>query len=242
MEVVNLEKTVSEIMEEAPFTLYDAIFREFFDNVIKTNKMLGLLDVPAASLIPSYQEMLKNEIDEVFSYTTKENLVKELLDVLVVGGFLYYLQSGRNFISSKGDASVWMGTGVYPCLVEIHANRNLPNVLWAAITLLCSLPVNIYGAVNEVIKSNLSKFSSDSNLLEMVEGNEYLYSNLRENIAAKIEKEGRYSGVFFTIVKDPYGVTRTVFWCTEEYGVPKHKYLKGLHYKEADIEKFWIKK
>lgn len=221
----------------------DYMYQQFFQQVIDTNIMLGMMDRNKDEMIDSYEVMLRNEIDEVFESVEDDdpqNLAKELVDVLVVGGFLYYLEKGYNFIQLFGDGVAFDAVSVNTLVDAYDVGETTAFVLQCTMSLLGRLPVDIQGLLNEVIESNLSKFTKYSHFFET--GLDY-HMELEEVIAADlktIEEAGRYSDLSYTLVEDPLGIKRVVFWCGKEYDEPKVKYLKGPHYKEADVSKYWL--
>lgn len=239
------EDFINTLKKETPD--YGAMFQHLYKEVIALNKMIGLEDVDHWKLIDSYEKLLQEEIKEVKEAIEKEdkyNLVKELIDVLVVGGYLYYLQKGHTFdcyneglngsFSLNEDLSIILKEQPHFAALEVAQSS------------LVKMGCDLEKAINEVLASNISKFPTEFEMRKA-----YWDENLEsfsENkptcqivkfICSQIEDEGRYSGVHCKTLVDGKGETRYSFWCTHEYGVEKFKYLKSQSYKDADMREVW---
>lgn len=211
----------------------DKIFHDFYEKVIATNKMIGLCDDlnnTRDSLIATYSKLLKDEVAEVKEALESQdasNFVKEVIDVLVVGGFLHYLENESNPIKDC-HAAPKSCRSLDSLLTRVFKEGELADyTLLYAESVLAKLNINLSLALSEVLNENLSKFP-------LADG-----CDIEEEIK-RLEADGRYSGVYAEKVVDFDDHERIVFWCSEEYGVEKRKYLKGSSYTKSNMSKVWL--
>ena len=84
---------------------YEAIFAKLYKGVIETNKLIGIglddmTEEERLTLIDTYYKLRVEEGKEVVEAIEEEdrtNLVQELIDVLVVAGYEYYLSYAEVF-------------------------------------------------------------------------------------------------------------------------------------------------
>ena len=218
----------------------------FYINVVETNRLIGLTldvlpeeDLPA--LIETYKNLLEDEQEELEEAMEKQNpteVVKEAIDVLVIGGYLWYLYTGYTYnytICYETDPKDLRDTGL----------ADLQRILMTTTTLLfeVSATMNVSKALELVVDENLRKFPTTEDMkyryMIVNEAGRLEYQSNLEEVLAKeilsIESQGRYSGVYYKKVLDRYGHERVVLWCTHEYGKEKKKYLKPTAWKKGDF-------
>jgi hypothetical protein len=233
---------------------YPAIFNKLYTSVIETNKLIGL-DIDEMSeedreaLTDTYYLLRVEEGKEVEEAIKKEdrtNLVNELIDILVVAGYEYYLSKGVSY----SDVNTKCGLPYYEdydlevllYMVTSKYSRGLSETIEYTQDALIAISCNLEKAIDEVLKANLSKFPTCDELITTL--NKTTAEYLTETTAIEyqthlLEKGGRYSGVTCEKVIDSKGEERLVFWSEKEYDVPKRKYLKPVSYVEANLNGIW---
>lgn len=213
---------------------YNAIFNKLHTGVINTNALIGqdvdkLSEDEINALKVTYKSLLTEELSEVqeaIDNKDKVNLLGELIDVLVVGGFLYYLQHRKPYTYEYSYSGV-------VCAFDIMLKGNSVNTnLHYAQAILQQMDCDVELAVDEILKANLSKFATPYDLMA------YYDTSLADAISMQIidlEKGGRYSGVTCEEVVDSNGDTYLIFWSSEEFGKVKRKYLKANTFSKADL-------
>lgn len=228
---------------------YEEIFAKLHKGVIETNKLIGigldnLDEEQREKLIETYFKLRVEECKEVEEAIEKEdktNLVNELIDVLVVAGYEYYLDYGAIY-----NSALWYQEDTAYALTEIIGNSGdrwgCSEVLEKAQEVLSQIDCNLEKAVDEVLRANLSKFPTCDEIITTLNKTtaEYLTGDTAiEYQIYLLEKGGRYSGVTCEKVIDSKGEERLVFWSEKEYGVDKKKYLKAATYVEANLNGIW---
>lgn len=223
---------------------YVTIFDKLYQGVIETNKLIGiglddLDDQQREDLIETYGKLRNEEIKEVqeaINNKDRNNLVKELLDVLIVVGYEYYLRKKYAFYTNtKPSFNIEED---FKWLLWNNENykgvMNQENILIFAQKLLQSMDINLEKAVDAVLKENLSKFPTLGELNSVV-----VQPDIIQWQCDQLEGE-RYQGVHCKEVVDNQGETRLTFWCTHEYGKAKLKYLKPISYQKCDLSNIWL--
>ncbi len=236
---------------EKPQTDYTKIFDKLYRGVIETNKLIGigLDDLTAQSrqdLIKTYGKLREEEIKEVLEAIDakdRDNLIKELVDTLVVVGYEYYLCRSTIFnsltkptlnLEHSAHRLVWHQENYEELL-------NLAPILNIAQCLLQAMNIDLESAIDAVLTENLSKFPTleelEDKYFDMYDGS--AYDSATQWQCSQLESD-RYQGVHCKEVVDSEGRTRLTFWCTHEYGKEKLKYLKPISYKKCDLSGVWL--
>lgn len=236
---------------------YRAIFEKLYLGVIETNKLIGigvddLTEEELDSLVDTYFKLRVEEgkeVEEALEKEDKVNLLNELIDVLVVSGYEYYLENDTVFECEVDDP--W---GLEVSLTDtVKYSKDLDfctNTLVSAQDALIGMDCDVANAVTEVLRANLSKFPTANALaVKLVLMDEFKdeydvfddipEKELIERQTGLLEKSGRYAGVSCEKVVDTEGKERLVFWSTTEYGEPKRKYLKPVTFKKCDLTSCW---
>lgn len=223
---------------------YVTIFDKLYHGVTETNKLIGiglddLDDQQREDLIETYGKLRDEEIKEVqeaIANKDRDNLVKELLDVLIVVGYEYYLRKKCVFYTNTkpsfniGEDFKWLFSLNAGFASIIH----LEMILRITQNLLQGMNINLEDAVHEVLDENLSKFPTLEELNEIV-----IQPDIIQWQCTQLESE-RYQGVHCKEVVDSKGETRLTFWCTHEYGKDKLKYLKPISYQKCNLNNIWL--
>ena len=224
------------------------LFLGLHQGVVETNELIGLKREDLSynemrNLLETYEKLLTEEIKEVqgaIDNKDRSNLVQELVDVLVVGGFLLYLKNGKVYDNER------VVDFTYNRVMESVLNKEVfdyEDVVFSSQCLLEMLDCNVEKVVNEVLQANLSKFPTYDELvtgLDKISGYGAVSTATVLEIQCKLLEGERYQGITSEAVVDSSGNTRYVFWCTYEYGVPKRKYLKPVTFKKADVSDIWF--
>lgn len=224
---------------------YNRIFSKLYEGVVETNKLIGIglndiTEEQRISLMDTYLKLRVEEGKEVAEAIEKEdkvNLLNELIDVLVVTGYEYYLKERKvwNYTDYMGSR------GLQCCLENIITYSSMRFCSLSTLTttqdVLICMNCDLEKAVDEVLRANLSKFPTIEELAMcgcLWSGSDY--ETLIEEQMQLLENGGRYTGVTAEPVVDSKGETRYVFWSEKEYGVPKRKYLKPESFIPADLQ------
>ncbi len=240
---------------EKPQTDYTKIFDKLYRGVIETNKLIGigLDDLTAQSrqdLIKTYGKLREEEIKEVLEAIDakdRDNLIKELLDVLIVTGYEYYLKEDYAFTAHNEDFySETVDMSLKSCLRHLGRKRtHVIDILTATQEALVYMNIDLEAAIDAVLAENLSKFPTQVGLsVPYLDNTKEAFIDITPAGMVKwqcsqLESE-RYQGVHCKEVVDSEGRTRLTFWCTHEYGKEKLKYLKPISYKKCDLSGVWL--
>ena len=233
---------------------YQAIFKKLYKGVIETNKLIGIglddiTEEQREALIETYFKLRieeGKEVEEAIENEDRTNLVNELIDVLVVTGYEYYLEKGFSFAVYNEDEewvpdSVPLEEDLFSVSYEAKIKNHGEDTILCVQDALAKMGCNLGKAVDEVLKANLSKFPTTVELAMC--GYKWdattNYDNVAEEQIKILEKGGRYSGVTCEKVIDSEGEERLVFWSEMEYGTPKRKYLKPVTFVKADLSDIW---
>ncbi|MCP4985262.1 MAG: hypothetical protein GY928_04075 [Colwellia sp.] len=233
--IASLEKKVVD---------YSSIFAKLYRTVIETNALTGLVreNLTEAELedkLEIYRKFTMDEIEEMvgaYKEQDRYELIKELLDVLVVGGYWYHLKNDRLYSSSRSAVDIESGIDI------VAKAKSVEVALHYTQSLLQKMGCDLDKAVDEVLNENLSKLSTLDDIEKAFEQEYSAHKVSTEELlswaCSKLEGE-RYSGVTAEKVVDSEGDTRYVMWCEKEYGVSKKKYLKGVSYRKCNLTDIW---
>ncbi len=195
---------------------YEVIFQKLYQGVVETNKLIGigLEDIDKEQrkkLIETYYQLRVEEgkeVQEAVENKDKENLVKELIDVLVVTGYEYYLQEEEIFecfVNEDSSLDIDLQTFIGSVSDYFSVTVTLSNVQDA----LTKIDCNLEKVVEEVLKSNLSKFPTLGELkhsLGWPPTDDIVFDEKVLSWQCKqIEHGGRYSGITAEKVVDYEG-------------------------------------
>jgi len=238
----SLEKPNEDIVKKALIRL--------FNGVVNTNKLIGLGDLEGdekEKLISTYKSLCLEEGKEGIAAVENKDKVEFLdfmVDYLVVGYYLHYLQEGE-----LGKITLILDEGITRDYKEFFLpsfeDGDYINCVYPVQDMLGNANIDINKAVDEVLESNLSKFPTMDELREGLSTQEHIdVGGVPDEVLVEIQIEciednGRYEGVICREVVAGEGETRLVFWSTTEYGETKVKYLKPCTFKEPDFESCW---
>lgn len=159
----------------------------FFFEVVKWNTIAGKLECPDA--IANQPLLIKEEFQEILDATTPEEYLDGLLDTFVVSAQQYYNQF-RSYPDFNADInSVAEGLD---CIKKAIECEEYWKVYLFIESILNKCNFDVKGCLEEVMRSNFSKFPS----FKEFEDEEYCKMECE-----RIEKEGRYVGVGYSLVE-----------------------------------------
>jgi len=230
---VNREKTVTEAL------------KRLYKGVLEINGMIGL-DTTSEALKGLYKALRQEEVGEVFKAIDDKDAVEFLdgiIDGLVIGSYEYNLNypSGNvNWISLK---EVDLKSEL-KLLESIYTNSEISDVLPLLENIFYTMDIDHNKAVDEVLKSNFSKFPTVEAFIDAWDDEEgtciaHFYEAISCEISS-IKEKGRYDDITTTIVKDSEGLERIIFWAgiDNEKDDPKlasPKYIKPCTFVEPDF-------
>jgi len=222
---------------------YEAIFRKLHKGVVSTNALIGqdlakIDNTTREALVTTYKSLLDEELKEVGEAIEKEdkvNLLGELIDVLVVGGFCYYLNTGKvyEYAYSYNDLGA-----AFDILLK---TKSVSTALHYTQAILQQMDCDVDKGVDAILKANLSKFATLEELsfaLDPLELEDKDHNYVQEQIKL-LEQGGRYGEVSAEIVTDDNGEERYVFWSGTVYGKSNKKYLKAKSFVESNLTDCW---
>jgi hypothetical protein len=185
-------------------------------------------------LIKTYLQLRIEEGTEIFTAIDagdKVEFLDGLIDLLVVTSFELHLindscLSDWNF-NTTGNGVQWLLLGVKYHL-ETEDILHILGVLYNTIEVLTQIDVDIDKAIDEVLKSNMSKFPLGGDV------------SIQEELD-RLEDSVRYSDITYDIVLDNDEQERLVFWAWNVDGVKleKPKYVKPSSFVEPDFASCW---
>lgn len=230
---------------------------KLYQGVRATNKFIGLENSP--ELQDTYFKLRVEEVGELFTAIENEDKVEFLdavVDGLVVVGYEYFLKymkpekiSGWKIENKQDiDEVVYEISTSYKCELGYDDSLSYLEIIFSY------LDINHMKAVNEVLKSNWSKFPTKSELKDAYK--EY-WDKWENDIATntvigfqieEIEDQGRYVDVYHELRYDEsIGEDRIIFWAKgekqkdgsiKEFKSPK--YVKPRTFKEPDFASCWL--
>ena len=129
-------------------------------------------------------------------------------------------------------------------LSDIYEDYDISDVLPLLENIFYTMDIDHEKAVDEVLKSNFSKFPKVEDFIDAWEDEEgtciaHLYEAISREISS-IKEKGRYEDITTTLVKDSQGIERIIFWAgiDNEKDDPKlasPKYIKPCTFVEPDF-------
>jgi hypothetical protein len=172
---------------------------------------------------------------EAFDANDKHELVKEMLDILVVSGYESYLLTGDVYSNTRSNVELGIAFDI------LRETKSLGVTLHYTQSILEQLGCDLDKAVDEVLKENTSKFPTYLELQDAKEDDIFSEHGTRCPIEWQIKEleSSRYGGITAEKVVDSEGVERYIFFCKTEWGVEKRKYLKAVTFKKGDLSNIW---
>lgn len=204
------------------------IIKKYYQDIIDWNAITGN-SVLNENLRKVYTNLVDEETEETLTGLRDKDQVEFIdgvIDSLVVGSYLYALKNKADFTSyAKRDLTNVELSEAIDVVEKIKLNgtifENIDKILSVYEDVFYTIKdsVNVFGAFQEVLNSNWSKFP-DTNLVSPEEEVSY------------IENQGRYKGVVFSIVETSTNSKKYVF--RDENG----KILKPSTFKEPQLAQF----
>jgi hypothetical protein len=208
------------------------IIKKYYENIIDWNAITGN-SISNEDLRKVYTNLVDEETEETLTGLRDKDQVEFIdgvIDSLVVGSYLFALKQQADFTDyTLRDLSVVELSEAINTVEQIKSNgtifKNIDKILsiYEDVFYTIKDSVNVFGAFQEVLDSNWSKFP-DTNLV-----------NPEEEVSL-IESQGRYKGVVFSIVNTSDNLKKYVF--RDENG----KILKPSTFKEPQLAQFIQKK
>jgi len=229
---VNRGKTVTEAL------------KRLYKGVLDLNDMIGL-DTSSEPLKGLYKALRQEEVGEIFKAIDEEDAVEFLdgvIDGLVIGSYEYVLKHPKGDVMGINLSEVRLRTEL-TLLSDIYEDYDISDVLPLLENIFYTMDIDHEKAVDEVLKSNFSKFPKVEDFIDAwsyKKDNEViLYDSIALEIAC-VKYKGRYDDITTTIVKDSQGIERIIFWAgiDNEKDDPKlayPKYIKPCTFGEPDF-------
>ena len=163
------------------------------------------------------------EVPEAYTAKDKAEFLKEMIDLFVVASYYHHLKHGNIdfsffWMSYSRELSLAPLCELMDGLTREIRDCNIEDTLAFTFAILSKLDADVEGAIEEVLRSNDSKFVGYSNLDEVAYDSE----------CKRLEEGGRYKGVHWKAISG-----KVVFKSGEG------KILKPLcSYSPADVSKF----
>ena len=229
---VNRGKTVTEAL------------KRLYKGVLDLNDMIGL-DTSSEPLKGLYKALRQEEVGEIFKAIDEEDAVEFLdgvIDGLVIGSYEYVLKHPKGDVMGINLSEVRLRTEL-TLLSDIYEDYDISDVLPLLENIFYTMDIDHNKAVDEVLKSNFSKFPTVEEFIDAwsyKKDNEViLYDSIALEIAC-VKYKGRYDDITTTLVKDSKGIERIIFWAgiDNEKDDPKlasPKYIKPCTFVEPDF-------
>ena len=225
--------------------------KRLYKGVLEVNGMIGL-DTTSESLKELYKALREEEVGEIFKAIDEEDPVEFLdgvIDGLVICSYEYLLNYSRGDLYRLSFSEVGLKTELR-LLRSLYRNAEISDVLGLLENIFYIMNIDHDKAVDEVLKSNFSKFptfnglastlASDPLFLELDGGFLGGTESVIEGQIKLIKHKGRYDDITTTLVKDSEGFERIIFWAgidneKTNTKLSSPKYIKPCTFVEPDF-------